>query len=213
MRVWRILAILLAMPVAVGLAVAAGAGGVTGRAYQEPARPTAAEVPVAGIEVVVVPRSEAFRARLEFIKAHARDSLNSYVAAAGEIQDAREAYERELRADGRAEAVFKTAVKPDGTFSVAGVPPGQWTVIGVKSVEVRRDRSVNRKLDRDARTFVQVPRLKAVHDLTVWLHDVTVVPGEAVAVEFTDRNLWFAGVLEERVTLRPAPPKTGSSRR
>jgi len=32
-------------------------------------------------------------------------------------------------------------------------------------------------------------------------------------VEFTDRNLWFSGALEERKILRPAPPKSGQQKR
>ncbi len=207
------LGVLLEAPLPVALVANDAPGIVSGRAYQERARPTAADLPLPGVEVMVVPRSDAFLERLESIKAHARDSLQNYETAATELQLARDAYERELQASGRAGTVFKTAVKPDGTFSVANVPLGSWTIIGVKSVVLRQDRNLERKLDKDASTFIPVPRLKAVRDLTMWVKDLTVASGEPVIVELTDRNLWFSGVLEERKMLRPAPPKSGGHKR
>jgi hypothetical protein len=183
-------------------------GVVAGRAYRERARPTGPDLPLAGVEVMVVPRSKAFLERLEFIKAHARDSLQTYEAAAFEITLARDAYEKELRDTGRAEEVFKAEVNPDGTFSMAWVPAGAWTVIAVTSVVTRLDRNLDKKLDKDAARFVPTPRLKAVRDLTVWLRDVTVAAGEpaALEIELTDRNLWYRGPVVERTLLRPAPP-------
>lgn len=206
------LAALALLAFVAGNVVADGGGMVTGRAYQERARPTAPDLPLTGVDVMVLPRSAAFLDRLESIKAHARDSLRTYETAATEIQLTRDAYERELRATGRGDSIFKTAVKPDGTFSVANVPAGTWTVLAVKSVVMRQDRNLDKKLDKDANTFIPMPRLKAVRDLTVWVQGVTVASGAPVAVELTDRNLWFSGVLEERQLLRPAPPKSGSKR-
>jgi hypothetical protein len=71
-------------------------GQVTGRVYEDGRKPNAAETPLAGTILMVLPRSETWLATLETIRAQSRDSLDRYRDAAPAIRRAREALERAL---------------------------------------------------------------------------------------------------------------------
>ena len=179
-------------------AAAAGAlGTVSGRAWEERRTPDAAEQPLAGTVVTLVPRTPELLARLEGIKAHSRDSQTAYGASAGAIRRAREAYEKELWDAGAADLVRATVVDGVGAFSVTDLPAGEWMLIATRSVSV--DKASPRLSPRERHAFTQSPRLTGYKVVSVWLRELTVAAGEALAVELMDRNVWFTGIEEERV--------------
>jgi len=42
------------------------------------------------------------------------------------------------------------------------------------------------------------PRLTGIRARLVWLREISVSADEPVALDLTDRNVWFSGVIEER---------------
>jgi hypothetical protein len=52
---------------------------------------------------------------------------------------------------------------------------------------------------RDRQRFRLPPRLVGYRTEAVWLREVEVAAGGPTTVELTDRNVWFTGVVEERV--------------
>jgi len=176
---------------------AAGAlGAVTGRAYETGAKSDAADRPLAGTAVTVLPRSETFLGTLEAIKHGARDSVAAYRDAAAAVRRAREAYERALWAEGALDLVRSTDVAADGTFAVRDLPPGRWVLVGVRSVFV--DRVSRRPHPRETRTYATPRRVVSHATVHVWVMEIQIASGRVEAVELTDRNVWLTGVVEER---------------
>ena len=179
-------------------AAAAGAhGAVSGRAWQERRTPDGAEQPLGGTAVTLLPRSGALLARLEEIRARARDSETAYRTSATAIRRAREVYERELWNAGAADLVQTTVVDGTGAFSVADLPAGEWMLIATRSVFV--DKPSPRSNPRERKTYLPRLRLIGYTAVSVWLRELTVAAGETRVVELSDRNVWFTGVEEERV--------------
>lgn len=177
---------------------AAGAlGAVTGYAREERRSPDAAELPLAGTVVRLLPRSAALRARVEEIKTRARDSQSTYVASAGAIRRALEAYEKELWEAGAADLVRTTVVDGAGAFALADVPAGEWMLIASRSVFVSKPSPRPTQRERDA----YLPRLRLIgyNAVSVWLRELTIAAGRTQVVELSDRSVWFAGIEEERV--------------
>ena len=57
--------------------------------------------------------------------------------------------------------------------------------------------------------FLPMDRLAGYHVVTYWLREITIAPGAPEAVELTDRNVWFTGVIESRrAPRRPDTPYT-----
>ena len=179
-------------------AAAAGAlGAVSGRAWEERRTPDAAEQPLAGTAVTLLPRSGVLLARLEEIRARARDSETVYRTSATTIRRAREVYEKELWEAGAADLVRTTVVDAAGAFSVADLPAGEWMLIATRSVFVHRPSS--RSNPRERKTYLPRLRLIGYNAVSVWLRELTVAAGETRVVELSDRNVWFTGIEEERV--------------
>ncbi len=179
-------------------AAAAGAlGAVSGRAWEERRTLDAAEQPLAGTAVTLLPRSGVLLARLEEIRARARDSETVYRTSATAIRRAREAYEKDLWNAGAADLVQTTAVDGAGAFSVVDLPAGEWMLIATRSVFVHRPSS--RSNPRERKTYLPRLRLIGYNAVSVWLRELTVAAGETRVVELSDRNVWFTGIEEERV--------------
>lgn len=179
-------------------AAAVGAlGAVRGRAWEERRAPDAAEQPLAGTTVTLLPRSGMLLARLEQIRARARDSETAYRTSATAIRRAREAYEKELWEAGAADLVRTTVVDGAGAFSVADLPAGEWLLIATRAVFV--DKPSPGLSPRERRTYLPRLRLIGYNAVSVWLRELAVAGGETGAVELSDRNVWFTGIEEERV--------------
>ncbi len=182
-------------------------GSVTGRSYEERRKPEGTDAPLADIVVTLFPRSEQVLSELGALKREARSSLQGYHEAAMKIRHRLEAYEAALRAAGAAEVVRTTKVNADGTFRLHGVPTGQWFLYASRSVFIpTRGTSPN---PRHQKTFQLPPPPRGYSAITVWLHELVVVDGAVQAVELTDRNPWFTGVIEER---GPGPGRAGRGR-
>lgn len=172
-------------------------GAVTGRAFAERARPNAPEQPAADVAVTLLPRSEAFLARLREIRERARNDLTAYRTAARTLVDARRTYERALTEAGAGELVRVTSVDPEGRFEVGKLPAGSWLLLAQQATYVRKGSS---KLDqRQRQHFARQPQLTGFYAVTVWVRELTVPAGESTTVELTDRNAWMTAIQEERV--------------
>lgn len=170
---------------------------IAGRVYTERRKPNAEDVPIAHAVVVILPRSEALVRRLDDLRAHARDSAAAYREAATQMRRARERYEREVWQSGAADLVRSTLVDADGRFTLPDLPAGRWMVWATHSefVEARSPKLPTRERER----FQLPPRLVGYYTERAWLREVETLPGTSTTVELNDRNVWFAGVVEDRV--------------
>jgi len=180
------------------VAAAAGRlGTVSGRAFEEPRARRGAETPLAGFGVTLLPRSDAFLARLARLRDDAREDLKAYRTSARLLVDARRDYERALADAGAADLARYTVVEPDGTFRFESVPAGAWIVVGLRPVFVGKDAGPPRPKEKE--TFARQPRLVGYHAVSVWIREVDVVPAGVASVTLTDRNVWMTAIEEKRV--------------
>ena len=215
MRGWPVLAVaLVAVPAVAAVDVdlkgytaaerAGAAVAVSGRAFAERRKPDGPETPLVGASVVAVPRSESLVRRLEQLREGARASAHAYRGAALLMQEARETYERELWDAGAPELVRNAVVDADGRFDLGQLPEGRWLILAVW------DRLVSAKGakqdSRDRGTYLPAPRLTGYRSRLVWVREVVVSRADPAALELTDRNVWFTGVMEERVQDAGPPP-------
>src|SRR5207247_5033137 len=113
-------------------------GTVTGHAREERRRPGDIERPLVGTVVTLVPHSSALLARLEEIRAHARDSASAYRASGRALRLAREAYEKALWEAGAADFVRASVVDAAGGFRVGGRPAGARLLVATRAGFPRR---------------------------------------------------------------------------
>ena len=170
---------------------------ISGRVYTERRKPNANDEPIPHATVVVLPRSEALLRRLDSLRAGARDSADAYRDAATEMRRAREAFEREVWESGNAELVRSTVVDSGGRFALADLPAGRW-LVWVTHSEFIEARSPKVAL-RDRQRFRLPPRLVGYYSERAWLRELETAPGTATNIDLNDRNVWFAGVVEDRV--------------
>jgi hypothetical protein len=170
---------------------------IAGRVYAERPRPNAPDQPMARAVVVALPRSEALLQRLGELRDRARDSAGAYRAAATQMRAAREAFEREVWQAGGADLVRSAQVDAEGRFALADLPAGRWIVWGTHAefVESRSPKAA----PRDRERFRLPPRLIGYYKERAWLREVETAPGTPATLELTDRNVWFSGVVEDRV--------------
>jgi hypothetical protein len=170
---------------------------VEGRVYTERRKPTADDEPIAHATVVMLPRSEALLRRLDDLRAHARDSPAAYRDAATKMRRAREMYERELWESGSPDLVVATVVDAGGRFALGDIPAGRWVVWVTHSRFV--DSHPPKVAQRDRQRFILPPRLIGYYAERAWLRELEMAPGMVATVDLNDRNVWFAGVVEDRV--------------
>ncbi len=175
----------------------AGAVGVVeGRAWEERRRPREPDPPLAGTAILLVPRSTELLATLEGIRARSRASAAAFTEAAPAILRAKNAFEQALWEAGAADLARATAGDADGRFQIADVPAGAWVLVATRSVPHQVPRQKVGRREQGA--FALGPRLTSFQAVTVWVRELNVTRAETVAVELTDRNVWFNGVVEER---------------
>lgn len=172
-------------------------GVVAGRIYAEAPKPNAQVRPMVGATVSLFPRSAALAARLQGLKAQARESLTDFTAAAPAMRKAKEAYERELLEAGAPELAMIVAVDGDGGFRIPDVPAGAWLVLAWHNSPV--DVSAPKTKAKERGLYQPLSHLHGYQSVTVWLRDLTVRPGAVATLDLTDRNGWFRGVIEERL--------------
>ena len=170
---------------------------IAGRVYTERRRPNADDVPMAHAVVVALPRSEALVRRLDDLRAHARDSAAAYRETATQMRRAREGYEREVWQSGAADLVRSTMVDADGRFTLSDLPAGRWMVWATHSEFL--DARSPKFQPRDRERYRLPPRLVGYYAERAWLREVDTTPGTSTTLELNDRNVWFAGVVEDRV--------------
>ena len=178
-------------------------GGIHGRAYQERRRPLAPDLPLTGVAVSLLPRSENWLIRLNAIKRGARDSMDTYRAAAPAVRRAREAYEKALLEAGAGDLPVGATVDGEGRFTLEGVPAGPWVLLGVRSTYVSKtpqERPVPPgtppRQPALPLPFLVPDKLAGFFVVTYWLREVAVAGGAVEPIELTDRNVWFTGVAE-----------------
>ncbi len=180
-------------------------GTVAGKVYEERAKPNAADRPLPGTIVILLPRSATVLEALTAVKAEARASIAGYRDAATTIRKVREAYERALWEAGGADLVMTTAVDADGRFRVDGIPEGAWILYASRSALV--EKVGEPPSARDQETFVKRPQFLGYYRVSVWLREMTVAAGGWQTIDLTDRTVWFTGVAEDWDTV-PKPRGT-----
>jgi hypothetical protein len=179
-----------------------GTAALSGRFYEESRTSRAGDRPLAGVTIMLGPSSPELLARLEDVKAHARDSSQTYRMSGGEIRRAIEAYERGLDARGMAEMVVRVPTGADGSFSIPNLAPGRWLLVGVQTVRVdTHGKAPQGKAPQSPQarlSFRDNARLRGYDSLTVWLRELDLTGGQASQVELTDRHVWFTAIQEDR---------------
>jgi hypothetical protein len=181
------------------------AATVTGRAFAERRKPDGPDTPLVGANVVAMPRSEALLRRFEQLREGARESANAYRDAALQMQRAREAYERELWDAGAPQLVRNAVVDASGRFDLGQLPEGRWLIVASWDLPVNAKGP--RQDSRERGAYLPSPRLTGYRSRLVWVREVAVTRADPAALELTDRNVWFTGVVEERV--QDAGPPVG----
>ena len=200
-------------------------GTVEGRVYLERARPNAADEPLVGVGVLLVPRSADLLEYLETVKRQSRDSVRGFREAAPLMRAAFDEYEADLWRAGYPDIAIHTSTDGAGAFR-AEVPAGAWLLVVQRSVFVPLHSArpttppTATSLDPLARYstsayqhFLPIARLTGFDAVSVWLRDVDVEPAQRVALELHDRGVWFSGVAEESDVARRARITGGSRRR
>ena len=172
-------------------------GAVAGRVSEEKRQPHEVDRPLAGTSILLVPRSADLLATLDGIRARSRASAAAFIEAAPAILRARNAFERALWEAGAAELARTTAGDADGRFQITDVPAGAWVLVATRTV---RHAVPRQKLGRrEQGAFALGARVTSFQAVSVWVRELDVTHAETVAVELTDRNVWFNGVVEEKV--------------
>jgi hypothetical protein len=178
-------------------------GEIRGRAYQERRRPSGPDLPLPGVSVTLLPRSETWLFRLNAIKRAARDSMDTYREAAPAVRRTREAYEKALLEAGAGDLPLGTTVDGDGRFTLEGIPAGPWVLLAVRSTYVSKapqERPIAPGTPPRQPVlplpFLLPDKLAGYHVMTYWLRELTIAGGVVEPVELTDRNVWFTGVAE-----------------
>ena len=178
-------------------------GGVDVRAYTERRTVGGPDLPLPGAAIVLVPFSDSFVAELERIKGQSRESLRTYRSAALAIRRREEAYERTVWEAGAADLVLSNLVGPDGRASFGDVAAGPWLLWGRH--EVWNPVVAKRPKRQERQLFALGPRLVGFWAVRYWMIPVTVKAGAVEAVELTDRDVWFDGVIEETMRQDTVP--------
>jgi hypothetical protein len=175
---------------------AGSVGVVAGSLYSESTTPTGKPRPIIGVTVTLLPRSADLLAKLERFKQRARESSTSFVAAAPGMFKAREDYEHQLLTAGAPDLASMMLVTAEGTFRFEEVPAGAWVVLAWQTTPV--DLSTQKMKSKERNLYLPQPRLQGFRSVTIWLRELNVSGGATVTEEFTDRNSWFRGVVEDR---------------
>ena len=170
---------------------------ITGRVYAERRKPNSDDLPFVHAAVVVLPRSDALLRRFEELRAQSRESVAAYKDAATQMRQARERYERQIWEAGNPDLVRSTTVDDQGRFRMDDLPAGRWMIWVTHSdfMSTRSPKPIGRERER----FRLPPRLVGYYSERAWLREVDATAGREETVELNDRNVWFSGVVEERV--------------
>jgi hypothetical protein len=174
-------------------------GTVSGRAAAEARKLDGPEPPLTGIEIVLVPRSAAFRDAIERVKLHARDSQASYLAAVGELRRTQAEFEQELHDIGAGQLIRGANATSEGLFGFQGVPAGRWLILGRRQVSIdKHAKDTKTKKARGRDVYLPPMLLTGVTTVTFWVLELDIAAGGAATVHLNDRNVWFTGVEERR---------------
>ena len=187
---------------------------VEGRLYVERTRPNAPDEPLAGVGVLMVPRSGELLERLDALKRGARESADGFRTAAPNVRAAVENYEEQLWRAGYPDAALRTSTDANGVFRIA-VPPGSWILVAERSVYVpihtpsTAAPPTASALDPLARYstnayqhFHPTARVIGFDAVSLWIREVEVGDGATVALELHDRGIWLSGMAEDVETPR-----------
>jgi hypothetical protein len=184
-------------------------GAVAGRIYVERTRPDAPDTALAGVGILIVPRSRDLLDRLESAKRNARESIQGFRDAAPSVLAALEEHEQRLWEAGYPDAAVRTSTDAAGAFHVE-LPAGAWLLVAERRVFVATTAprasatATAQALDPLARYttpqyqhFLPTARLLGFDAVTVWLREIEVETGGSIALELHDRGVWLSGVREE----------------
>ena len=186
-------------------------GEVGGDVHADASRPADAPEPVAGVSVMLLPRSAALEAELDAVKRASRDSSWSFVAAAERLRLLRADYERALAMAGGGELVRGEVSDGRGRFRFDGVPAGGWLLLAWQEAPHRvSGRKVPRGVSGKFHDNWERTGYAAV---TYWRMPVEVRAAESASVSLHERNGWLTVVREEQRLPAQTAPDTPARRR
>ncbi|HKN41065.1 MAG TPA: hypothetical protein VJ456_18360, partial [Acidimicrobiia bacterium] len=119
------------------------------------------------------------------------------------IRRREEAYERTVWEAGAADLVLSNLAGSDGRASFGEVAAGPWLLWGRH--EVWNPVVAKRPKRQERQLFALGPRLVGFWAVRYWMIPVTVRASAVAAVELTDRDVWFSGVIEETMRQDTVP--------
>ncbi len=185
-------------------------GEVSGTALGSPRNPSGPPPPLAGLTLILLPRSVTLLDGLERLRRQSRDSLAAYRSAVPEMRRLVEEAVAALTTAGQGASIHNATVDDEGRFGLGEIPTGDWILIGYRSVHVDR---ASHDRQKESGTFLPGSRLVGYDRVSVWLRPFAVEPGRPQVVELTDRNIWFEGVVESTVGRDREPNTVGGRRR
>jgi hypothetical protein len=186
-------------------------GEVEGRAFGEPRRPSASPVPYDGVSVLLLPYAAEVDAKLDGIKGHLRDSLTHYVEAHADVTAVRVDFEREVIFAGGGELIRGAVTDSGGVLRLAGVPAGEWLLLGWREEEHALKGA--RPPRRDGSRFGDLPTTTGYAAVSHWRMRVSVRAGEVTVVDLSDRSVWLTAVREELTHPDAVPKKAATPRK
>lgn len=173
-------------------------GAVTGEAFAEPLRASAATTPRSDVSVMLLPMVPGLDTELSRIRAGLRDSERAYLTAATRLRFAREGYERELAYAGGGELTRGEVTDAAGRFRFTDVPAGQWLLIAWR--DVPHAISGQKLAKRALGAFVGNTQIRGHAAVEYWRLAVDVRPGAVSELRLHDRNVWVTVIQEDTIT-------------
>jgi hypothetical protein len=170
-------------------------GKIEGRAFGEPRRPSAPELPYEGVSVLAFPYAADVDAQLDAIKRQQRDSMANYTETHAAVTGLRETYERQLLAAGAGELIRGAVSDATGTLALDGVPAGEWLLLGWR--EETHPVKTAKVPARDAGHFATAPTMTGYGAVSYWRMRVSLRAGETAEMQLSDRGIWLTAVREQ----------------
>jgi hypothetical protein len=186
-------------------------GEVSVHVYGDPPRPSAPDVNLDGVSVVLLPYSGELDAELDGIKRHLRDSLKTYLDAVPDVTTARTTHEQAMLWAGGGELIRGEVSDARGLARLAGVPAGEWLLLAWRSE--RHPGKVPKLKPQEVKGFRDIPISTGHTVVTYWRMRLEIHAGELASVSLNDRNVWMTGVQEELHLMQGAPKRTDSKKR
>ena len=168
-------------------------GGLSGWMLAEPG--ARAVPPRENVRVRLYPASPEFAARIEELRARARDDAESYLTLAKRLEESIMRYEGQLSVLGAHSLIQVAGATSDGFFEFPRVPEGRWHLLAWADTEFPAASRKAPTKKGPERFLPQTPAGRYVRR-DFWSVPIEIRMGESRQVELTDRNRWLSAVVQ-----------------